>query len=236
MLDFDLNHPKYWYTGRIKSEIDFLRIFIDDIESQVDLSIAKYLKDVQTVVIEEDFENNIYETVSIYKDIDDQAFDLDSIFKEYFPNLQRSSALITLFGFMENELDHLCFLMQKRKGYKVGLNDMVGKGLKRSINYLNKVGDFNIETDGNEWIEINKISDIRNLFVHNQGSLIDPSGSDKVKERKFVDENQCLGLDGWNNKVIVNKGYLISVLNCFDVFLKNINVIIQQKYKIPDSM
>ena len=59
--------------------------------------------------------------------------------KYHFPNLQRQSALVTLFSFVEYELDGLCELFQKELGSRVELSDLKGSGIDRAILYLERV-------------------------------------------------------------------------------------------------
>lgn len=83
---------------------------------------------------------------------------MEIIFKEYFPSLQRRSALITLCGYFEHELDKLCKQYKLEKSYNLSLSDLSDKGISRSTNYLKKVVGLEIHKGSKEWESIKKYS------------------------------------------------------------------------------
>lgn len=248
-MELDMNKPKYWYKNRANSELQFLTMFIDDIESQCKDGIQKYTIEQENVVVEEDEKRNIYDAYTIYRGLDSYAWDLDGIFKDYFPNLQRGSALITLFGFFENEIDRLCYIFIKTEKHKVKLNDFKGTGLERSINYLRKVAQLDINTGNVLWKRITNIQEARNRFTHHRGCLSthdifenddalnfnfdDSELGSKKKEKKdipFLKEEKYLELS-WET-IQIREGYLKEVLGVFDDFYKSIDTEIQKKYTL----
>lgn len=56
---------------------------------------------------------------------------IEDLFKEHFPNLNRRSALITLFGFLEHELGKLCVKLKVNLNLAIDLKDIQGKGIER---------------------------------------------------------------------------------------------------------
>lgn len=249
MMEFDMNKPIYWYKNRADSEIQFLLMFVDDIEAQCKDALKKYTDGLETVVLEEDEATNTYDAYSHYRGLDSQSWDLDGIFKDYFPNLQRGSALITLFGFFENEMDRLCYLFIKTEKYKVKLSDIKGNGLERSVNYLKKVAELNCNTDESLWRRIANIQEVRNRFTHHRGCLsthdifenddeprFNFDDSEIVGEKKgkkniyFIKEEQNLELSGYT--IRIKEGYLKEVLVVFSEFYKSVDVEIQKKYTI----
>ena len=165
--------------------------------------------------------------VEIHRGIDDETWDLKSIFEEHFPNLQRRSALITLFGFLEKELDKLCALFLKEYSYKIELGDLKGKGIDRSIKYLERVVGLDIDKTVSVWSEIKSIQKIRNLIVHNDGSLLDSNGETRKPESIYVDSSPYLF---GNKEVVILSGYLAHILSTVDFFFKVIDESIKRKY------
>ena len=76
------------------------------------------------------------------------------MFLEYFPSLQRRSALLTVCSYFEHELDKLCRLYQSEKGFAVTVDGMRGRGIDRSTRYLEKVAGLNVHNTSPEWQEI----------------------------------------------------------------------------------
>lgn len=139
-------------------------------------------------------------------------------------------------------------IFKKTEGYKIDLDDVTGKGVNRSVKYLKKITDLNIDIAGTIWIEINHINNIRNLFVHNRGMLkgydflemydfnfddepAKPSSKDKnYQEKKFINGNKFLYVK--DNAIIIKEGYLKQVIETYSSFYKAIDTLIQQKYSV----
>tara|TARA_R110001583_G_scaffold175527_1_gene330107 strand:- start:10118 stop:10471 length:354 start_codon:yes stop_codon:yes gene_type:complete len=104
-----------WYDHDVSRSLEIIESFVDGVEVQVDESIARYEKEKESVVLDETVEECYQQEIDIHQGLNDQAWDLDSIFKSYFPSLQRRSALLTICGYFEHELDKLCHLYQSEK-------------------------------------------------------------------------------------------------------------------------
>ena len=92
--------------------------------------------------MEPEHEDEPAKIITVHKELDDDTWNLKSVFEEYFPSLQRRSALVTLFSFFEHELDALCKRIQLQENSRLALADMAGKGIHRSTTYLSKVCDI----------------------------------------------------------------------------------------------
>lgn len=251
-MEYNMNKPIYWYKNRADSEMQFLVMFIEDVENQCNENFQKYKSGLKTDIIEEDEERNYVYDITHYRGLDSDSWDLDSIFSDYFPNLNRGSALITIFGFFENEMDRLCYIFMKNENYKVRLNDFKNKGLERSIPYLNKVAELNIKTDNPLWKRIINIQEVRNRFTHHRGHLSTSEMfegdddfnldfdvldfEDKGKKKKdiyFLKEEKNLELSG--DMILIKEGYLKEVLSAFSEFYKSVDEQIQKKYSSPKN-
>jgi hypothetical protein len=202
-----------WYKYDLTFSIELLREYVNGIELQVAQSIKAFRDGKEKIVTEHPPNEDYWEITETYRGLDGETWDLNSIFEEYFPTLQRGSALITLFSFMEHELDNLCFLFANEKGIQIRLNDLQGKGIERAVKYLEKVVGLNIDKSGKVWAEVKAIQKIRNLVVHNGGRLKDRDGNPMEAELKYVGKSQYLSGD---IEVHFGEGYLSHVLETFN--------------------
>jgi hypothetical protein len=148
--------------------------------------------------------------------LDDETWDLHGIFSEYFPSLQRRSALITLCSYFERELDKLCVLFKNEKSLLIDLTDIKDKGIERSTCYLEKVVGINTFKSSHEWNNIRNIHKLRNVFVHQNGQI----ENTKKEVIDFINRIDSLKLE---NEVIINKGYLSFVVDIYKSYFKLLN-------------
>ena len=171
-------------------------------------------------------ERNIARTIDVHQGLDSESWDLDGIFKEYFPTLQRRSAFLSLYGFLEHELDKLCMLYKRFQNQNVDFRDLKDLGIERSVKYLIIVAGLPIEKGDNKWGNVKSIQKIRNLIVHNDGKLIDLDNLPRKSEQRIVFKNDFLSGE---NEIIMEKGYLLYVLKTFDSFFKYVDGLIQDQ-------
>lgn len=88
------------------------------------------------------------------------------------------------------------------------------------------VAGLPIEKGDNKWGSVKSIQKIRNLIVHNDGKLIDLDSFPRKTEQKIVSDNDFLSGE---NEIIMQKGYLLYVLETFDSFFKYVDELIQDK-------
>ena len=89
-----------WYQYDVAFSIELIRSFVRGVERQVADSILDY-KDIKKD--------------EGHRGLTEDSWDLQEVFEGYFPSLQRRSALLTVWGFLEHELDALCSLYQSEK-------------------------------------------------------------------------------------------------------------------------
>jgi len=218
--------PSNWYRFDLKFSIELLEVFVKNSESKIDLSIQEYSKKKETLVLDEMPETNTARIVDVHKGLDSESWDLDGIFNEYFPTLQRRSAFLSLYGFLEHELDMLCMLYKKSQNQNVDFRDLKDLGIDRSVKYLMIVAGLPIKKGDNKWGNVKSIQKIRNLIVHNDGKLIDLDNLPRKTEQRIVSDNDFLSGE---NEIIMQKGYLLYVLETFDSFFKYVDGLIQDQ-------
>lgn len=221
------NHPLNWYQYEMSSSVELLDAYVTDIERQVAKCIADYTTNVKHVVVDEHLGDEAVRIVRVHNGLDDETWHLPEIFEIYFPNLQRRSALITLYSFFEHELDKLCERLRKHENIKVRIADMANTGVKRSVTYLEKV----VGVEGNQqspiWSSIQDVRKIRNLVVHADGRLLDDAGIRKKTEDAIIAKTPLLG---GTNEVQLKEGYLAHVLETIDQYFKLVEKSIKAKY------
>lgn len=220
--------PKNWYNYEIQFEVELLNSYIQNIEKQVKISIDNFHKEKETIILEEYPEENYARIISVHDGLNDETWHLPTIFLEYFPNLQRKSAFVSLYGFLENELDKLCVLFKSTENFKIDLKDINGSGIERATKYLEKVAEVCTKKHLIEWAKIRRIQKIRNLIVHNGGKLVDIEGKIREQELKIINDEVLL--DG-EDEVFIKEGFLDYVLTTFDLYFKQIDDSIQDKIK-----
>ncbi len=100
-----------------------------------------------------------------------QAFNAAPGFADQLPNLQRKSGLMTIYAVFESELESLCDSLQRHKRLPLGVGDLRSRGMERSALYLEKVAGVAAAREGQAWVELGRIREIRNLIIHADGRV-----------------------------------------------------------------
>ena len=218
-----------WYKYDVSFSIELIESFIKGIERQAEDSIHRYEQQKETVVLDEAAEENYARVIEVHQGLDDESWNLRGIFCEYFPNLQRRSALLTICGYFEHELDKLCMQYQSEKSFKVALTDIIGKGIDRSTTYLEKVVGIDVHKTSEEWNHIKMIQKIRNVIVHQDGKLHNPQGKSIKAVIDYI--RQVEYLEDKDDEVAVKKGFLKHVVDNYKQYFKLLNQSISSEQK-----
>lgn len=220
-------HPLNWYPYEVTGSVGLLSAYVEDIEEQVRKGIDDYQLRAATVLVEPQFDEEPTRVVTVHKALDNETWDLTEIFENYFPGLQRRSALVTLFSFFEHELEALCKRIKSHGHHKIALADMANKGIMRSTVYLEKVGGLTALRSNPEWQEINNIQSIRNLIVHADGKIPGQTGGNSEKVAAYIQRSPHLQGD---REIAILKGYLAHTLHTFEAYFSKLHVSIECKY------
>ncbi len=194
-------HVRTWHS-EIEFEMILLRTYIERVECQIAESIDDYHSKKKTSTIHVDPDEGWADTVTEYSGVNDSTYDLDSIFEEYFPDLQRGSALMTLFSFFEHQLNDLCKRFSNEGKVAVKFEDFppMDRGIVRSTKYLKDEVGLSKIRGSLAWEEIKNIQSVRNTITHTGGGL--------------------------KGHVEAPKDYLPSVIETFASYFKEINELI----------
>lgn len=106
-----------------------------------------------------------------------------------YPSIHRESIIITIYNFLENQLNTLCGILSKCIESNLKLKDLRGQGTERALNFLTKVVSFEFNDVGKERAYISNVNKLRNQIVHN-GGLLPVNESDSLI--KFISQNDHL--------------------------------------------
>jgi hypothetical protein len=205
-----------WYKYDISFSIELMESYTSLIESQAEELYKNFEKFKNCEILEEVPEENYARIVVTHQGLNDETWDLNGIFSDYFPSLQRRSALITLCSYFESELDKLCILFKNEKSLLIDLADINNKGIERSTCYLEKVVGIKTFKNTQVWNEIRIIHKLRNVFVHQNGEIINA----KKEVIDFINRIDSLKS---NNEIIIYKGFLSFVVNIYKNYFKILN-------------
>lgn len=163
---------------------------------------------------------------------------VDRLEEVYFDDLKKlptftyNSSLISIYSYLEHTLNEICLQVQKQLRIKISVDDISGKGyIDRSRKYLEKIIHIPFHVVDKQWVEITKYQKIRNLIVHDNGSL--------RTENKDISKNKNYNLLKQFKKIEIepNYGYflirdytlLFDFLSSVDVFINHIITEIEDK-------
>lgn len=141
-----------------------------------------------------------------------------------YPGLHRESLVITIFNFLEHQLNNLCSIFYESVDSKLKLNDLNGSGVERALLYLTKVVKIDFSKFGYELPTIKGVNLVRNWIVHNGGGLPDDPRS---KVNKFVQSSEyLLGVEGGSVKI--RPEFIDSFLKVLESFFEKLDLEVQR--------
>jgi hypothetical protein len=214
-----------WYLSDVSFSMELIEGFVKNVDQAAEDSIKKYHCEKQ-LIPDEDARC----VTAVHQGLDDNSWDLENLFTELFPSLQRSSALITLYSFFEHELEGLCDLYKAEKGFDIDVSDMRSKGIDRAALYLRKVARLDVHQASQEWIAIKNIQVLRNLVVHRNGQV------SESRDKPLVQFVKAVSTLTWKpgGEIVFESGFLLFVVNTFRNYFKLLdNSIKSQMNAIP---
>jgi hypothetical protein len=205
---------------------NLMRSFIMHTEESINVSISRFKeKGPEVEEIEIDPEEGIYQYTEYYQGLDSQEVMLDDIFINYFPSVQRRSALLTLVATYEHELERFCDIYTEKHNAPVKLKDLKGQGLERVHLFVKKIIGLDNST---VFPTIKKIIKLRNSCAHNDAKAEEKDGQPiKAIDELIKDASINVSLDG--RQVHIDEGFLIFVLNQFHAYTDEIKETINKK-------
>lgn len=221
-----------WYSDHLSLELPVLRAYVSSVEEQI-ADLANWREKCEIVEIIEDANEGYFQEIAVAVGLDDMTYNLEAVFDEYFPQLQRQSALIVLYSFLERELGHLCVLCANsdKSMAAVADRDRDGSEIASFHKYLRDEAGLQIKADDGNWQEIDHgIRVVRNQIVHNGGRRPEIGSKDATKLRDHIrklNRVDLISTDG--DSVVLGIEYLKYMLDAFDSFFSQIDAAIAAK-------
>ncbi|HIF9075606.1 TPA: hypothetical protein ACX6NV_000433 [Photobacterium damselae] len=200
---------------------NLMRAFINHTEETINVSIATYkATGPSTEEIEICSEEGIYQYAYHYQGLYEHMGDviLDDVVENYFPSLQRRSALMTLIATYEHELEKFCYFYSEKNETPVKLNDLKGSGLERIHLFMTKlIGLKNSQS----FPMIKKLIKLRNSCAHNDAKITTNDGQEIPSIKTLIDDTSIkVHQDGQH--VLIEKGFLSDVLEVLNSYVVEI--------------
>jgi len=148
-----------------------------------------------------------------------------------YPSIHRQSILLTIFSFLEHELNSLCYILSESVSSEVSLKDLKGQGVERAFLYLRKIAGFELHKTSSELAYIRGLNSVRNQIVHNGGAL--PQDA-KHKANVFVGSNPYLGGEP-GCSLRVREDFVPSMIETLMVFFEQLEVQVQDHIQAFNS-
>jgi hypothetical protein len=148
-----------------------------------------------------------------------------------YPSIHRESIVLTIFSFLENELNNLCNILTQSVDSSVKLKDLKGQGVERSLLFLRKIAGFDFSSMSAEIDYIRSVNQLRNHIVHNGGVLPEDP---KHRVNLFIASHQNLtGTPG--NSLHVYEGFVPEFLQVLLDFFEKLQVQVSGHIKAYNS-
>ena len=152
----------------------------------------------------------------------------------FYPQNFRTSFLVQIFSVLEHKLGEICQIHHKRYNTDFSIKDLKGNSdIDKAKLYLTKACKLDFKKLDPEWNFLENLRKIRNIIVHNKGSINAKHRNWKAIYNFIRSNKNILGFDKkienmTNNKFQSfhndNKNYKIEIkgYSCIELFLKNI--------------
>jgi len=144
------------------------------------------------------------ERINVEFNLIDERYELDTVFVQLF----RRSVVVMIHGYLEAMLDGVARLIANAHVPDMEPSDVAGRGMQRSLTYLTKVCGVRIDPNGHAWIELEKLTLLRNLIVHADGVILRARAPGKMGN---IVEHTA-GLGERSGELVIEAEYIRSML------------------------
>lgn len=161
------------FANYINEMEDFLSSQLRELEEQLEHDTKNVDSEEAQYIFEYQYEDQIY------------------YLREEFPNILRRSFIISIYSFLEQELNRICLHLEKNNKFEITLENLTNdNGIFNAYKFLSEIAKVNVNSVDYEWKKIIKINKIRNHFVHNGDDILNKVM--KPKSIKEIKGNQTL--------------------------------------------
>lgn len=171
--------------------------------------------------------------IEYYHGLSDQVVNLDEMFLEYFPCLNRKSVFQTIYGIYEVDLLNLCCRYHKELGGKKPSN-FGGNGIVKAHNFLSQ--HYPEIKSSQEWLAIDQLRVLRNKCVHSNGCIFNKDNPIKSIDELIQSSPNLFHHDGFKDpdgskysdgsikrlgrNIVLEKDSLEYVIQSFQAYVK----------------
>jgi len=196
----------------------------DEMSSTSTVKLVSILNELQPLfhyanLIEKSLRNEAEEIIEFMKEnenmpsIDEELWHV----QEISPYLQRSAAFLSVFAFVEHNLNLVCETLREEYKRKLSFKDLNDKGLERIKNYMKKEIGIDFPDQTEPWNEIKSMNKIRNVIAH-RISEVDPSDNKLIE---YINKDNYFDIQ--NNFLQLQNGAIKYLLSYIEIFLKELN-------------
>ncbi len=135
--------------------------------------------------------------------VENYGWDLHQ-YQMLFPSMHRQSMFITLYNFLEHQLNETCRGIGDELESRLRLRDLRGSGIERAFLFLKLVPEFQFEKINEALSFIKNANRLRNIVVHNGGIL--PSEEDEEVNRFVIAQASLYG--GPGREIVFRKEFV----------------------------
>lgn len=206
---------KNWHRFSFNMQLEDFYNYIDTMEGTIELhkkSLIKRFEEESKEMTDPEIKQEFYEHVFF-----DDYYNLDNT----YTLILRKSLFISLYSFMESELQKIAKRLENKKLSNIKLADISHRGLQQYLFYIESVHNYNINISQDVRKIFINYNNLRNYFVHNDKSPIKQNQYNKIRQLPHINFKE-LPHDGWSNYYVemieqeFNKKYLDLISSFFD--------------------
>jgi len=131
---------------------------------------------------------------------------LDQKFHAWIPTFAAYAATILLHSIVEVQLFAFAEHIGKKRGSKLRVKDMAGRGVEQSAIYLERVLLIDVKTD-RAWGRLSDLQSLRNIIVHRGGKRGESYEHQKAVDelvRKYPEALELRKADGFHEQICMS--------------------------------
>ena len=188
------SHPSFWFRfslEQISRHIEAVETLLEKEAEDLVIKVDQQAKELKS----EEARGEYFEFMG------DDIWELQDL----FPQMQRQASLMAAISVAEVELNKLCDYVAKKKSQRIKVADLKGTGLFRAKTFLSRIVCIKESWEGSAWQEVRRATEIRNSFVHNEGSVERKDIVDYVSKSPHLSKSST-------SKIMLEKTYAPFVL------------------------
>lgn len=200
-------------------DIEILGGFVRSLEA----SAANQLRDLGRASLEVSPDG--HDVFRVFHGLDGSTWHLETLFADYFPNLQRTAAFLVVWSCFEHHLNDLCFEVASAEKLSLLVKDLKGTGVIRACTYLQDVARLPLDLSDSQWRdELVPLQKLRGFLAHTDAHLQDHHKA----ERAYAEASDFIEVSDGTLKLSVD--FIGHVLKNQAGWLRILQVVVTDSY------